>query len=556
MRDRKATRDFEPLSYSLAMGTLALKRGYDWMRAAIRRPDPELIRIREEVERQMHEALPPSGPPLARSVLVDGSFDNPNYFLRLALMQAALGLAGARQIGLTGEYSVDPCTATLRRLGIENVVPFISSSRSEARRLARSFLRHCRTADDVLALQLPYGFPTATLYDHALRIQRKASLDVTDPLLVEYVADVLQALQSAERLLDSHDPDLILLSHAVTPLGAALAWLGMRRGIHAIVMFGMFGTCRYWRMTEPEHFFACMDAPRGHDLESLDANQLEALREIGSRYLDYRLSGLTNDVATRFAFAQGQRPSRAILSEHFGWDPSKPVVTVYASNWFDYPHFMGMSHFTDFLDWIEVTRRVAEQRTAVNWLFRAHPVDAWYGGLTLSDVLSDGMPPHMKLCPVEWTGGAVMDMADAMVTCHGTAGVEYAARGKPVLSADPGPAWYRDCGFTLVPRDRADYEALLGRNWWTEIALAHARGRAEAFAGWYFCVPEWQNGATLPDDALQQKLHPYISRYLGNCSETVATEVRTIRMWFESGDRLYHTWKMRQAQSYALSNTL
>lgn len=553
---RKTNRNLESLSYSLAMGTLALKKSYNWARAAVRRPDPELVRLREEVEMQMHDTLRPIGPPLVQTVLIDGSFDNPNYFLRLALIQAALGLSGARQIGITGEYSFKPCAATLRRLGVETAVPFLSDGRSAARRAARGLLRGCRTADDVLALELPHGFPGVSLYDHALKRQRKASLDLDDPLLVEYVADVLQAIQSADQLLDTYCPDLILLSHAVTPLGAALAWLGMQRGIHSIIMFGMYGTARYWRMIRPQHFYACMDAPRAQDLDGLDPDRAEALREIGAQYLEYRLSGKANDVATQYAYAKGQKPERDILSAQFGWDPSTPVVTVYASNWFDYPHFMGMTQFSDFLDWIEVTRRAAERRKTVNWLFRAHPVDAWYGGLTLSDVLSDNMPSHMKLCPVDWTGEAVMKMVDGMITCYGTAGVEYAASGKAVLSADPGSAWYRDCEFTLVPRDRADYVKLLGRDWWREINLVRAQSRAQTFAGWYFCIPEWQDKATLPDDAMQQKLHPHISRYLSNSKEILDTEVKTIRNWFESEHRLYHTWKMRQARSYALSNTL
>ncbi len=554
MGDQRATRDFETLSYSVAMGTLALKKGYDWIRGAIRRPDRELLQIREEVELQMHAALPATGSPLVGTVLVDGSFDNPNYFLRLALMQAALGLSGARQIGLTGEYSVGPCTRTLKRLGVGEIRSFHCTNRSKALREAWRHIRECRNAADVLNLQLPFSFPAASLYDHALKQQRKASLDVKDPLLVNYVADVLEALRSAKVLLDRYQPDLILLSHAVTPLGAALAWMGMQRGIHSIVMFGVYGTPRYWRIIEPEHFVACMDAPQATDLNRIDDKKAEALATIGSAYLKLRYSGSTTDLATRFAFGNGNGLDREAAAQRLGWDISKPMVTVYASNWFDYPHFLGMSLFTDFLDWILVTKKAAEGRTDVNWLFRAHPVDDWYGGMTLKDVISDQIAPHIRLCPDEWSGDSVAGIVDAMVTCHGTAGIEYAGFGKPVLSADPGTAWYRNCGFTLIPRDRSDYEDMLSRDWWNKIDLDQAQSRAQTFAGWYFCVPDWQKGATLPDDSMQQRLYPHISRYLGDHAEAAAREVQTIREWFESGERLYHTWKMRKANSYALSN--
>ncbi len=95
---------------------------------------------------------------------------------------------------------------------------------------------------------------------------------------------------------------------------------------------------------------------------------------------------------------------------------------------------------------------------------------------------------------------------------------------------------------------------MLSRDWWNKIDLDQAQSRAQTFAGWYFCVPDWQKGATLPDDSMQQRLYPHISRYLGDHAEAAAREVQTIREWFESGERLYHTWKMRKANSYALSN--
>lgn len=491
-------------------------------------------------------------PQLARTVLVDGSFDNPNYFLRYSLLRAALGLGGAREIGLTGSHRVAACTKTMRRLGLSEIAPFGTKVSSDARRFARRLLAQSRRPDDILEWELPAKFPAATLYDHVLKRQRKASVDLSDPMIEEYVADVLAAITTAERHLDNYRPDLLLLSHTIGSLGASLAWVGAQRKIPCVTMFGMYGVSRYWRIDKPSDFSDLMDRPSGHDINSLSPSKASALAQIGKAYLTSRLAGQTNDLASHYAFAQGTSPDRKALADLYGWTENRPVIAVYASNWFDDPHAFGMTRFRDFLDWILATRDAAVAANNAYWLFRAHPVDQWYGGITLKDVLPATMAQHVRLAPTEWSGAAVTQIADALVTCHGTAGIEYAALGKPVLVADRG--WYHDCGFVIFPKSRADYLSILTSQWWNADSHSTTATRAQIFAGWYFCAPSWQNGFVMEDDSRQSQLYSRIIRRLKDCPETIEREILTIRSWFLSPERLYHTYKMRCAETYELSN--
>lgn len=489
---------------------------------------------------------------LVKTVLFDGSFDNPNYFFRYSLLRAALGLSEAREIGLTGPDRVAACSATMRRLGLSEIAPFGNTRTSASRRDARRLLAKTRRPDDILAWNLPANFPAATLYDHLLKRQRKASIDLSDPMTEDYVADILGAITAAERHLDTYRPDLLLLSHTVTPLGASLAWVAAQRRIPSITMFGIYGLPRYWRIDKPPDFWDCMDRPSGDDIDSLSPAKAEALANIGKTYLDYRLSGQTNDLGSQFAFAQSASPDRKTLANLFGWTEDRPVIAVYASNWFDYPHAMGMTRFSDFLDWILATKEAAIGSNHAYWLFRAHPVDQWYGGITLKDVLPETMATHVRLAPMEWSGTAVTAMADALVTYHGTAGIEYAALGKPVLVADRG--WYHDCGFVTFPKSREEYLSMLACHWWDTFSPSVTARRAQIFAGWYFCAPSWQKGFVMEDDSLQDRLHTGINQRLQDCPDATELEISTIRDWFLSGERLYHTYKMRTAESYVLSN--
>jgi hypothetical protein len=207
-----------------------------------------------------------------------------------------------------------------------------------------------------------------------------------------------------------------------------------------------------------------------------------------------------------------------------------------------------MSHFRDFLDWLEATVEVASENDAVNWLFRAHPCDEWYGGVTLRDLMPESPQRHVRLAEEDWNGSALMDSVDGLVTYHGTAGVEYAAAGKPVLLSDRG--WYHDLGIAKWPKSRDEYLDALTRPWWKELDIEETTRRAQIFAGWYFGRPAWQGGFVLEDDTVQWPIYARVPRLFADNPEPLRREVDTIRAWFHSDSRHYHTFKMRQAEEF------
>jgi hypothetical protein len=245
--------------------------------------------------------------------------------------------------------------------------------------------------------------------------------------------------------------------------------------------------------------------------------------------------------------------SRDDICCRFGWDPAKPIVGFYASNWYDWPHQLGMTQFRDFLDWTEATFQAAAKNSSVNWLFKPHPCEDWFGGVTLVDILARmNGAAHIGVADKNWNNTAVMRALDALVTYHGTAGIEFASLGKPVLVPDRGK--YEDCGFVRVAANRADYLGLLQRPWWQGMDMADCRCRAEIFAGWWFCAPDWQKGFILPDDSRQNALYDIIPSLINNHREEMLREVLHLREWIASGHRYSHTYKMMHADAYRLTN--
>lgn len=486
------------------------------------------------------------------TVLVDGTWDHPNYWVRYSLLRRAVGLHSAHEIGLVGPYRVEECSRTFARLGIKRTVRIdaLRGDYDRNRREALHLLSQTKTPDDILCWQLPYGFPAAFVYDGILKRQRSASVNLADPRLVDFVAEALGCLVAAEHVLKAHEFTLLALSHVINFQYAALAWLAALRGIPVILVYGEFGVVRFAKSHTAAEIYDLFKHPTNSELLNLAPSRLEALRQAGASYIAKRLAGRTSDISAIYAFQKRNlKTTRADLCKRFGWNPDLPIISVYVPTWFDYPHMFGSTHFRDFLDWFTATLNVAERVDGVNWLIKSHPCEEWYGGVSLRDIVSRTQYPHVQFVPESWSGSALVECTDGVVTYHGTAGIEYAGSGKPVLLADSG--WYHDLGIALWPKSRNEYLEALARPWWRDLDLADTRRRAEVLAGWHFCRPAWQDGFLLEDDLLQAQIYKTLPELFERNGKAIDRELGIMRGWFCSTHKHYHSYKMSQAEEFS-----
>ena len=554
-----------PLSARLAMRLRGLRTAAGHGLAAVRRLALAERRRRARVAQTRDELLArlrvlSAAAPVRRPqgrVLVDGLWDNPNYWLRYGLLRSALGLAADEEIGLTGFFRTAEVTHSFALLGISDTVSFAERLRrvkSEARASAQRLLRDTRGPDDVMAWRLPDDFPNDIVYDGLLKRQRGACVDVHHPEIEAHVTEALACVQAADQLIGEIAPRRIVLSHAVNFACGALAWAALRRGIPTVVLFGNYGLPRFFKLQTAADLHDWNDGLAKEEIVSLTEARAAALERIGAEYVKRRLAGATDDLGARSAFVTASKfIDRKGLANAFGWTGNRPVVTVYASNWFDFPHACGLTNFRDFLDWLRVTVDRAVAIEDVYWLFKPHPCDEWYGGVTLADLMPAHGASHIALAAPEWNGADVFAASDALVTTHSTGGVEFAASGKPVLLADRG--WYDRAGLAVVASSREHYAELLGEAWWTRIDRETAARRARIFAGAYFCAPDWPSILITDDDSRQDALYEPLLAMLRSL-DGWERECDTLRRWAESPTSRYHLFKMLEADGYALSNVL
>lgn len=505
----------------------------------------------KRLDRLSREAAPE---PTLRRVLVDGQWDNANYWFRYAMFRNALGLAGSEEIGLTGRYSRDRSATAFAAFGIKRVLNHGShyEQRGAFLEQARSLLTGAHRAGDILGWKLPEDFPAVMVYDGILKRQRRADVDMTDPALPDMVAEALSAIDAARSVIDRERPDLVVLSHAIDFSYGSLAWVASRRGIPVVVLYGDYGVNRFMRLHKPEDIFGYPTRPTLADAAALSPGAQDELTKAGRRLLGDRMGGKTADVSAVFAYRRRlEHVDRPLLAERYGWDVAKPVIAIYVPNWFDYPNGSGRFPFRDFREWAELTLQVAVDHPQFNWMFKAHPCDEWYGrinGARIADMVDAAAVPHVRVCDSQWNGRAILEAVDGIVTVHGTVGLEAPSVGTPVLV--PYAGWYGDFGFVEVTKSVDDYRRELGSRWWEKVDTTLAEQGAAAFAGWYFSAPAWHDGWFLADDSNQDVIWWDIEVEIEKHRTAIDREISEMRAWISDGHKYFMAFKLLRAGGF------
>jgi hypothetical protein len=276
------------------------------------------------------------------------------------------------------------------------------------------------------------------------------------------------------------------------------------------------------------------------------ATQRRAI-DYGAAYLDERERGGSTDINARYAFRPERRQTDRAAARHALGLPEKgPVAAVFTQAWFDFPHTFGMHNFTDFLDWIRFTAARIADNTAVSWLLKPHPCDEWYGGIRLRDVIG-ALPSHVTICPEDTDSLTARIAADAVVTVHGTIGIEAAARGLPVVSADR--SHYSDWGFTHLATSRSHYATLLADIAALSPPTIAQRERAMAFAALSLAPPPRARGLLRMscDTTAPRVLYHEITRRFETDAAGLARERSALSEWLATGHPSYAVFQTTSA---------
>ncbi|EGV30542.1 Methyltransferase type 11 [Thiorhodococcus drewsii AZ1] len=153
--------------------------------------------------------------------------------------------------------------------------------------------------------------------------------------------------------------------------------------------------------------------------------------------------------------------TRTEFCEAVGIDPKKPIVVLFSHTFPDAPHSFRSWLFDDYYQWLKQTLTHVIGIDRVNWVVKPHPDDKYYNSKVSAEMVYEAFASysHIALAPADINNQSLFDFTHAIVTVTGTAGIEFASQGIPVILA--GQAHYSGHGFTHEPKSLADYYQLL-----------------------------------------------------------------------------------------------
>jgi hypothetical protein len=93
-------------------------------------------------------------------------------------------------------------------------------------------------------------------------------------------------------------------------------------------------------------------------------------------------------------------------------------------------------------------------------VIKPHPSVSIYGEEGVVEKMVENLVSrNVSICPTDLNTRSLSDCADALVTVHGTAGLEFSCLGVPAVLA--GSPFYSGFGFTIEPGSIAQYESTL-----------------------------------------------------------------------------------------------
>lgn len=395
--------------------------------------------------------------------------------------------------------------AVYEAMGVAGLEPFSRYCPSPDRYRARKVMEGVSSFDELINLK--WGGVTVGKYVSStlMRQNRKGSIDLTDPAILERVVDGLAAsiayVEGAERMALKLAPAaLVLVDRGYSPYGE-LFDVCINRNIpvftwNAAHRDNTLMLKRYHAGNRDAHpsSLSSVSWSQLMDMQCGDQKRDDLKRELAESYNNGEWYG---EVGTQFGKRHYSEDEIAI---RLGLDMRKKTAVVFAHIFWDATFFWGDDLFRDYEDWFVETVRAACYNVRLNWLIKVHPAnlikdirDGVSGDpsevLALHNFIGE-LPSHVKVIPADTdiTTLSLFDVTDYCLTVRGTVGIEAALLGKNVLTAGTGR--YNHHGFTIDFATRSDYFGQLATLEDLGPPTPLMRERAERYGyGIFMCRP-------------------------------------------------------------------
>lgn len=381
--------------------------------------------------------------------------------------------------------NIEPCVLILSRQWVMRLYFNLVGARifrlevvleNDARPFCSEELEECRTVKQWKALHymnMPVGQMALSTY---CRYHATGFIEPSNEsfrvFAAEWIQDICRAYEAAAKLYRTHKIDRAVFTETFIEEYGGFYYAALASGIDVIKTSGTVRdnaivVQRRSAQNERLHHAALTDPAWQIVKQLIDYDQIksEVDRNFSDRYGGKWLRSQRNHKNTKIV---SREEGRALL----GLTGERKSVVVFSHILYDAMFHYGDELFQDYATWLIETVKVAIENPGVDWFIKLHPSNLWRGEFQsmLGGKYEEekiiarhigALPAHVHLVyadtpinPFGW-----YQIADYGISVRGTAGLEMACFGKPVITAGTGR--YEGKGFTIDPRSVDEYRSIL-----------------------------------------------------------------------------------------------
>jgi len=144
---------------------------------------------------------------------------------------------------------------------------------------------------------------------------------------------------------------------------------------------------------------------------------------------------------------------------HYKLNPVKKLIVLMPHIFCDAPHAYPNTIYDDYYEWFIDTIKHLQLNKNINFLVKEHPSAHLYNEQGVVQGILYKYNVQNLLVDLNESTVSILNNADAVVTCGGTIGIEFACKGKPVILAAHPP--YSNLGFTFENNSIIEYHNTL-----------------------------------------------------------------------------------------------
>ena len=465
------------------------------------------------------------------TVLVEVMWKNPNHIFRLWLILLALKKLNLSNVIIVSWKETLIVKCMIRWIKNGKIVYVDKSCKDRHFALARDFLKNIKSHKDFLNKKLPNQIPSYVVYDTVLKKTRNPQPLLSNKEWVNSLAEYFNLNEQFNKIILEFKPDKVFVSHAWKTEFCTLIFSSLHK---SIPVFHLTSFCEALRIKKIEKMMD-FKLPVDHLTYDNYLKQTDVVKEkmgiLGFEELKKRQRGQINDINVSYAYGKNINiePKKSFTNKN------NHKVLVASHAWFDFPHSFGMKNFTDFLDFTRFTIDCAIKNKQIDWFFKPHPTEEWYGGFKLEDIipknhnnifLMDNLKEKTK--PTSYF--------DTIITVHGTIALEAATLNKVVICADN--SYFSDWPFVYSPVSKKAYKLILDDIENLKLKNTETANLAAACLYGSIGSPDHNsNRLTLNCDSMGMDLIPYIIKIITTQNTKIFSEVSLLKDWFASNQK-------------------